>query len=146
MPSHRRFCRNSLSTPWGCGGLQISGRTASLSASQYFNIIVLRFLVCEACFHPLGCHPCPWAWRVRPPLFRFNPFSLSLELLPLLYLAISWDILEPTFSLLLPLSLLRPLVPLEVTPTSSSSPPLSHSSFPFHCSFPYHLMPASYIS
>ena len=92
-------------------------RIASLSTSQYFNIIVRVVSVCVACFRPLCRPPSPCTWRVRPPLFRFDTFLLSLEISPLLDLAISWDLLEPTLSLLLsiplPLPLPRPLLPLE---------------------------------
>ena len=64
-------------------------------------------------------------------LFRFDPFLLSLELLPLLDLAIYQYLLDPTLSLSLPLPLPRPLLPLEGGTESSSSSPLSPSSFMF---------------
>ena len=132
VPSCIWFCRSSLSGPWRCSGMQNSGRTTYLSASQYFNIIVWGFSVCEAFFCPLGCHPCPCAWRVRPSLFRFNPFLLFLELSPLLGLAIARDLLERTFSPSLRLSLTCPLLPLE---GATAPPPLSPSSFPFRFFF-----------
>ena len=127
VPSRRGCCRISLSGPWRRSGLRNPRRTDSLSSSQYFNIIVQGVSVCAAWFLPLGNHPCTFAWRVRPPLFRFNPFLILLEFSPLLDLAISWDLLEPTLSLLSPLTLPHPLLPLEGTTASSSSPPLSPS-------------------
>ena len=98
-------------------------RTASLSVSQYFNIIVWGFSVCAAFFHPLGHHPCPCAWIVRPQLFWFDPFLLSLDILPLLYLAIARDLLDPTLTLSLPLPLPYTLLLLKGVTASSSSPP-----------------------
>ena len=132
VPSIRGCFRSSLSGPWQCDWLRNSGRTASLSASQYFITILQWVLVCVACFLPIGHHPCPCAWRVRPPLFRFDPFLLSLELSPLLDLTISRYILEQNLSLSLPLPLMRPLLPLErATASSSSPPPQSPAWIPF---------------
>ena len=93
VPSSRGFYRSSLSGPWQCGGLQNSMRTASLSASKYFNIIVREVLICVACFLPIGNRPHTCPWRVRLPLFRFDPFLLSLDISPLLDLYIVWDLL-----------------------------------------------------
>ena len=61
VPSRRFCCCISLSGPWRRSGQQNSGRTASLSGSQYFNIIVRGVSVCAACFFPLGHHPRPCA-------------------------------------------------------------------------------------
>ena len=118
------YC-SSLRGTWRRGGLRNSGITASRSSSQYFNIIVQGVLVFTAYFWPLVHYPCPCVWRVRPPLFRFDIFFLSLELFPLLDLAIARDLLEPTLLLLIPLPLPRRLLPLEVATASSSYPPLS---------------------
>ena len=95
VPYLRGCCRSSLSRPWWRGGLQNSGCTAFLSASQYFNIIVWGLLECVVSFFHLGHHPCPCNWRVRPPLLRFDPFSLLLELSSLLDLAIAQYLLDP---------------------------------------------------
>ena len=95
VPYLRGCCRSSLSRPWWRGGLQNSGCTAFLSASQYFNIIVWGLLACVVCFFHLGHHPRPCNWRVRLPLFRFDPFSLLLELSSLLDLAIAQYLLDP---------------------------------------------------
>ena len=66
VPSSRRFCRSSLIGTWQRGGMWNSGRTASLIASQYFNIIVQLISVCAAWFWPLHRHPRSWAWRFWP--------------------------------------------------------------------------------
>ena len=113
VPYCRGWCRSSLNGPCWRGGLLNAGLNASLSASQSFNIDVRGVLVCVALFRPLGQHTRPCTWRVRLPLFRFDPFFLLLELLPLLNLAISLDLLEPTLLLFLPLLLMRPILPLE---------------------------------
>ena len=65
VPSFRGCYRSSLSGPWLHGGLKNSMLTASLSASQYFNIIVQGVSVYVAWFFPLGHHPRICAWRVR---------------------------------------------------------------------------------
>ena len=131
VPSHRGCCHSSISGPRQRGGLKNSGHNASLSDSQYFNIIVRGVLVCADWFRPFGHHPRPCARRVRLPLFCFDPFHISLELLPLLDLAIAWDLLDPTLSLSLPMPLPRPLFLLEGETASSSPPPLYPSSFTF---------------
>ena len=74
VPSRRGCFRNSLSGPWRSGGLQNYGRTASLSASQHFNIIVWGVSVCTTRLRRLGHHPRTCVWRLRLPLFRFDPF------------------------------------------------------------------------
>ena len=71
---------------------------------------------------------------VRPVLFCFDPFLLSLEILPLLYLAIAWYLLEPTLLLLLPLLLPRTILSLEV----------EIASFPHHC-IPHHFCLSFYL-
>ena len=78
VPSLIGCCRRSLSGPLQRGGLQKSGCTASVSASQYFNIIIQGALVSADFFLPIGHHPRPCVWRFHLPLFRFDPFSLSL--------------------------------------------------------------------
>ena len=127
VPSRRGCCRSSFSGLWRHSRLWNSGRTPSLSASQYFNIIFQGVLLCAAWFFPIGHHPRPCAWRVRPPLFHFDPFLVFLDLLSLLDLAITQDLLEPTLLLLLPLPLTRRLLLLEWSTAYSSSPPLSPS-------------------
>ena len=123
VPYRRGFYCSSLSRPLRRGGLKNCGRTASLSASQYFNIIVWGVLVYAAWFCAFFHHPCPWNWKVRLPLFCFYPFSLSLNILPPLYLAIDWYFVDPNLLLLLPLPQPRPILFLEGATTSSSSPP-----------------------
>ena len=59
VPSRRGCCQSSLSRILQISGLRNYGRTASLSASQYFNIIIQGVLVCAACLLPLGHHPRP---------------------------------------------------------------------------------------
>ena len=128
VPSRRGFCSRSIIMPWQQGGLRNSRLTASLSASQYFNIIVQGLLVCAAFFRLLDHHPRPCTWRVRLPLLYFYPFSLSLELLPILVLYISRYFLDPTLSISLPLPLMHCILPLGGA-TASPPPPLSPSSF-----------------
>ena len=69
--------------------------------------------------------PSPSSLHLKGPAATvlLRPIFLSLELSPLLDSAISWDLLEPTLLLLLPLPLLHPLLPLEAETASSSSPP-----------------------
>ena len=143
VPSRIGYCRISLSGPWWSGGLQNSRRTASLSASQYFNIIFRGVSVCADCFFPLGHHHCPCAWRVLPQLFRFDPFFLSLNIF-LMDLSITFYLLEPTLSLSLILMMIRTLFILEGATESFFSPPyfLPHH-FRLAFSSPYHLLPVS---